>query len=62
MFGKSEGPGETACVKPPDKIVTHFFFLISQQKHVVGTQKNRIGQHAKHMFKLMGKKINAILG
>ena len=30
--------------------------------YVVGTQKNRLNEHSKHMFKLMGKEINTILG
>ena len=40
-------------------------FLISQPKHVVGTQKNRLNEssfeHPKHMLKLMGKKIFTLL-
>ena len=28
----------------------------------MGTQKNRLNEHPKHMFKLMGKEINAISG
>ena len=41
-------------------------FLISQLKHVVGAQKNRLNETVclitqKYMFKLMGKKIKTIL-
>ena len=40
-------------------------FLISQTKHVVGTQKNRVIEssleHQKHGQKVMGKKIFTIL-
>ena len=42
------------------------FFLYSTKTYVVCTQKNRLNETAllntKHMFKLMGKEINAILG
>ena len=31
-------------------------FLISQPKHVVGTQKNHLIEHPVHMLKLMGMK------
>ena len=44
------------------------YFLFSQSKHVVGTQKNRLKsqydssfEYPKHKFKLMGKKIITIL-
>ena len=47
---------------PRYECVTENYFLISQPKHVVGTQKNRlIFEHPKHMFKLMDKKIITIL-
>ena len=38
------------------------FSYFSIKTYVVGIQKNRLNEHPKHMFKLMGKEINAILG
>ena len=38
---------------------TNFLFL--NKTYVVGTQKNRLNEHPKHMLKLIGKKIFKIL-
>ena len=38
------------------------FSYFSTKTYVVGTQKNRLNEHPKQMFKLLGKEINAILG
>ena len=54
--------------RPPDEIACLIIiYFISQPKHVVGTQKNRLEaqdgsfEHPKQMFKLMDKEIIAIL-
>ena len=53
---------------PPDKSAYwKLFFRISQQKTCCGTQKKGLNATVllstkKHMFKLKGKEINAILG
>ena len=47
--------------RPRDKSVTGNYFLISQPKHVVGTKKKCFIEHPKHRFKLMDKKIIAVL-
>ena len=38
-----------------------YFLNFSSKTYVLGTQKNRLNEHPKHMFKLMGKNIIAIL-
>ena len=50
--------------RTPDKSVywKKYFSYFSTKLYVVGTQKNRLNEHPKHMFKLMGKEISAILG
>ena len=35
--------------------------LFLNKTYVVGTQKNRLDEHPKHMLKIMGKKIFTIL-
>ena len=35
---------EMVTVRPPDKSVPKIIFLISQSKHVVGTQMNRLNE------------------
>ena len=48
--------------RPPDECVLEIYFLyFSSKTYVVGAQKNRLNEHPKHMFKLMGKKIITIL-
>ena len=52
--------------RPPDKVLK-IIFLISQPKHMIWVLKRtfsmkRFFQSHKHMLKLMGKEINAILG
>ena len=37
------------------------FLYFSSETYVVGTQKNRLNEHPKPMFKLMGKNIIKIL-
>ena len=39
----------------------NYFSYFSTKTYVVGTQKNHLNEHPKHMFKLMDKKIIAIL-
>ena len=39
----------------------NYFSYFSTKTCVVGTQKNRLDEHPKHMLKLMGKKIITIL-
>ena len=54
--------------RPPDKSAYwKFIFLISHSKHMLWVlKKTRLNEspfeHPKHMFKLMGKEINEILG
>ena len=44
-------------------VLENHFSYFSTITYVVGTQKNDGSfEHPKHMFKLMGKEINAILG
>ena len=53
-----------AVFRPPDKnAYWEIIFHISQPKHMLWVLK-RDGsfEHPKHMFKLMGKEINTILG
>ena len=48
--------------RPPDKVRTgKYFFYFTTKTYVVDTQKNRLNDYPKHMFKLMGKEMNAIL-
>ena len=55
------------CNRPPDKSAYwKIIFLITQPKHMLWVLKkpyrgDRSFEHLKHMFKLMGKEINAIL-
>ena len=37
------------------------FICLISQRNVVGTQKSLLNEYSKHVFKLMGKEINAIL-
>ena len=37
------------------------FSYLSAKSYVVGTQKNHLNEHKKHMFKMTGKKIITIL-
>ena len=39
----------------------NYFLYFSSKIYVVGTQKNRLNEHPRHMFKLMDKKIFTIL-
>ena len=49
--------------RPLDKSAyLNIIFLISQPKHMLCIKKNCLNEHPKHMFKLMAKEINAILG
>ena len=49
------------CNRPPDKSVyLKITFLISQPKRMLWVLKRTVFEHPKHMFKLMGKEINAI--
>ena len=50
--------------RPQDKSAYwKIIFLISQPKHMLRVLKRTISfEHPKHMFKLVGKEINAILG
>ena len=41
--------------------IENYFLYFSSKTYVVGTQKNRLKEHPKHIFKLMGKKIIKIL-
>ena len=38
-------------------VIENEFSYLSTKIYVVGTQKNHLDEHPKHMFKLMGKKI-----
>ena len=41
---------------PRDKnVLLKIIFLVSTKTYVVGTQKNRLNEHPKHMFKLIEK-------
>ena len=52
---------KSTIVWPPDKsALLNINFLISQPKHMVWVLKRTVSM--KHIFKLMGKEINAILG